>query len=74
MTDRMVFFKHGQSLYEGPFIDIFYHGESNPETNRVPSKAMGRIGTRRAWKRKNPPQPSYRNTLIRFVRDARLEG
>lgn len=39
-------------------------------TNRVPSKAAGRKGTRRAWKRAHPPGRDFAGLLLAYFADA----
>jgi hypothetical protein len=47
----------GSSTYRNADGDIIRTGwiTCSTNTNRVPSKAKGRKGTRRAWKRAHPP-------------------
>lgn len=51
-------------------IGFFSHGESNGPY-RIPSKAAGRKGTRKGWKRRNRYQRKgwYRLALLKMARE-----
>ncbi len=51
---------YGGPMRFGSSYTTFFGGSQRFNMNRVPSKADGRKGTRRAWKRAHPPGWAYR--------------
>lgn len=65
MTD---FFDKWKKVAEKPLPKISYGSKTSIRiVKKIPSKKQGRVGTRRNWKRKNPPILLYRVTPVSIL-------